>query len=186
MSRKEMCAGIRMLASMLNEAPTVDKLPLLRQIAADSKAVQEFWLGQLDEESASMALRVDWTRLFRGLSPNYGPKPPYELVYEPHSDEISGLLSLKQLYNNAGLDIAEDAHNRPDYLGFELEFAAYLLEHEGETELGTTYSQFCEQHLSWIRAFCNEAKPFAKTAFYSWHLEALEAFSDDMAAALCE
>ena len=171
----EAAEGIRVLASVLTEQPLEGRLELMRQISVGDERAAAFWEEHAgDDAGASIALRVDWTRLFRGLSPATGPRPPYEYLYAPAADEMGALLGIKLTYEAAGLTLGDEARNRPDYLGFELEFAAYLL------ETGNGAGDFAIKHLAWVPQFCAEARRYAKTGFFAWYLDMVEACVREM------
>lgn len=127
-------------------------------------------------------LAVDWTRLFRGVSPDYGPKPPYESVYraagkEDQSQMTEVLSSLMAEYQREMVVINKENRNRPDYIGLELGFVGYLLdqadqaETQGEPEQAEEFAhraaRFISNHLEkWIFRYIKEAEEYVETGFY--------------------
>lgn len=127
-------------------------------------------------------LAVDWTRLFRGVQPEYGPKPPYESVYlsrgkEDQSQMARILSGLMAEYRSENVILQEGKANRPDYIGLELGFLGFLSDKEAEArerdknEEAAQYAerrdQFLRNHLGrWTVSFCEEAKKYAETDFY--------------------
>lgn len=130
------------------------------------------------EEQVEQDLAVDWTRLFRGVSPSYGPPPPYEGVYIEGAGSPSDILqAIMQVYHKFSVDVDEKAANRPDYIGIELDFLRYLNEseagawQEGDEEKALDFQgaqkDFLSRHLGrWAEKFCDRAMEEAKTGFY--------------------
>jgi TorA maturation chaperone TorD len=184
------------LATLCNQRPDLDLVRRLRSLGGEG------FLGQIDPEStaedirrgldemsnfiagmegqsdeeAEQALAVDWTQLFRGLRPGYGPPPPYEGVYWG-SNEKKVLQAVARCYQATGVAPFEKAANRPDYIGLELDFLRYLCEQQleaqqkgDETQLETLQSaehDFLKDHLGrWAAKYCEKAIEEAKTGFY--------------------
>jgi TorA maturation chaperone TorD len=134
------------------------------------------------EQQVQETLAVDWTRLFRGVSPQYGPAPPYEGVYiEGAGNPAEILQSIMQIYHEYAVDVDEKAANRPDYIGIELDFLRHLNEKEaeawagGENETAQSYQEagrnFLLNHVwRWACKFCELAIEEAKTDFYQGFL----------------
>lgn len=145
----------------------------LREMASFINAIQ----GQ-PEEQVEQDLAVDWTRLFRGVSPSYGPPPPYEGVYIEGAASPSDVLqAIMQTYHKFSVDVDKKAANRPDYIGIELDFLRYLNEseadawQEGDEEKAFDFQgaqrAFLSRHLGrWVEKFCDRAMEEAKTGFY--------------------
>ena len=136
-------------------------------------------------ENVAEELAVDWTRLFRGLSRQAGPQPPYEGVYcEKNGIGIATLLEVKQQYQKYGLSIPEGKNNREDYLGYELDFVRHLAakaaaaqkaqKREEEEDYRTALSEFLNSHLNWTNDFCGRAADYTRTDFYSGFLILLQ------------
>lgn len=133
--------------------------------------------GKRDEE-VEQVLAVDWTRLFRGVSPQYGPPPPFEGLYVQggaNSQEV--LQSVSGFYRKNGFFPNPTFHNRPDYMGMELDFMGLLIEREADAlDLGDrnealghfrAVRSFLSEHLGvWCGDFCDRALPYARTGFY--------------------
>jgi TorA maturation chaperone TorD len=134
----------------------------LREMASFIDATQ----GQ-PEERVEQDLAVDWTRLFRGVSPSYGPPPPYEGVYIEGAGSPSDILQMiMQTYHKFSVDVDEQAANRPDYIGIELDFLRYLDEEKARDFQGAQ-RDFLSRHLGrWVDKFCDRALQEAKTGFY--------------------
>lgn len=130
-----------------------------------------------DDEITS--LKCDWTKLFRGVSPEYGPKPPYEELYGgKKSPEI--LVELASMYAETGYNF-DGIANRPDYAGIELGYIAMLSAlavnaaingSEAEYEKYTSLSEsFIRRFNKWFDKFSREAEKYAETDFYRGVLE---------------
>jgi TorA maturation chaperone TorD len=130
------------------------------------------------EDKVEQELAVDWTRLFRGVSPGYGPPPPYEGVYsEGVGSPADVLQAIVQAYHKYSVDVDEKAANRPDYLGIELDFLRHLSESEARAweeedeqkalDYQAAQQEFLSNHLGkWAGKFCERALEEAKTEFY--------------------
>lgn len=167
--------------------------PAYQSIAAYFEAKGDGPIDDLLQE-----LSIDWTRLFRGVSPGYGPPPPYEGVYrEADGVGVETIQAIERIYSKHGLVISDGRHDRSDYLGYELNFVEFLCEQiakaidtndEEEAErYRNELDHFMADHLStWVGDFCKQAVDQAKTPFYSAVLMMLnETISDaDVAAEL--
>jgi TorA maturation chaperone TorD len=145
----------------------------LREMAQYIEATLE-----LPEEEVGQTLAVDWTRLFRGVNPNYGPPPPYEGVYHSGGgDPMEVLQAVNRIYHEQGATINDEHVNRPDYIGLELGFMNFLAEREteawegDEAESAREYLEVAEKFLqvhlvTWVASFVEKALEYAKTDFY--------------------
>ncbi len=139
-------------------------------------------------------LAVDWTRLFRGVSPAYSPMPPYEASFMGDgTNDVQLIQGVDQLYRSNGLTISNDYNDRPDYIGLEFSFLQYLAEAEaqawqnGDADLACSHQEaakaFLRQHLgAWINTFTAPAMRFAKTGFYHGFLQLCERVVAEAAA----
>jgi TorA maturation chaperone TorD len=185
------------LARMFNHRPDMEFVRRLRVLGVDAftfstenelspdvaQGLQE--MGSFIEatsadpvERVEENLGVDWTRLFRGVRPGYGPPPPYEGVYsEGEADQTDVLQSIMRIYHEHSVDLDEKAGNRPDYIGIELDFLRHLSECEAEAweqekdenalEYQDAEKHFLINHLGrWVWKFCDLAIEEAKTDFY--------------------
>jgi putative dimethyl sulfoxide reductase chaperone len=162
---------------------------------ATGASLMEKFLYETQEDSLtrlSEKLGVDRTRLYRGLSPEYGPPPPYEMVWSQKWQEVSLLQVLATLYRKNGLTPSSEVIDRQDYIGVELEFIHALAMREvaaweaGDEEkaksLLTIQKEFFLEHLSpWVPFFIEKAFEFVKTDFYQGHLLMLKGFILDQA-----
>jgi TorA maturation chaperone TorD len=195
-------AGLRagtygFLANMFNQRPDMAFVRRLRMLGTEAFSIstkgemtQDVSRGLLEmgsfvestmndsEQHVQETLAVDWTRLFRGVSPNYGPPPPYEGVYIEGAENPSDILqNIMQIYHEHAVDVDGKADNRPDYIGIELDFLRHLSEREceareeGEHEAAQKYQEagrnFLLNHVGrWACKFCELAMREAKTDFY--------------------
>jgi len=195
-SAREEAGMYGFLAALVNQSPDASLVKRLRDIGVatlledcvDLEPTARQGLREIDdyvaqtlgdpEDEMATALAVDWTRLFRGIRPGYGPPPPYEALYR---QDITNPLELLQVimawYGHYDLAAAPDQLNRPDYLGLELGFLSHLAEIEARSweqgdqaaaqELRRQSDRFYVEHLSrWVPAFCQAALPHCQTGFY--------------------
>jgi putative dimethyl sulfoxide reductase chaperone len=186
------------LAAIFNNRPDVELVKRLRSIGVDTflcptefgdihedvsrglELMSDFVQETMDmpEEEVRQLLGVDWTRLFRGLRPGYGPPPPYESInIEDDNATLDVLKSLSRYYQ---LENGEP-HNRLDYIGMELEYLGYLYDNEAiewerrnlkeAAETSQEAMQFFMEHPGrWVEKFCENAQEQANTNFYSGFL----------------
>jgi TorA maturation chaperone TorD len=145
------------------------------------------------EKTVEQSLLVDWTRLFRGLQPGYGPKPPYEGVYlGENENDLKTLESVARFYAKHGVAPAENAGNRPDYIGLELDFLRYLCEQQADAwekgdeiqaqEFQLAEHNFLKDHLGkWAARYCDQAIKEARTDFYHGFIHLVKGTIADMA-----
>jgi putative dimethyl sulfoxide reductase chaperone len=145
------------------------------------------------EKTVEQSLLVDWTRLFRGLQPGYGPKPPYEGVYlGENENNFKALESVARFYTKHGVTPAENAGNRPDYIGLELDFLCYLCGQQTEAwEKGDEGQannfqmaeyEFLKDHLGrWGAVFCARVIEEARTDFYRGFAHLTKGIIEEMA-----
>lgn len=140
---------------------------------------------QEDESKLTDQLGVDWTLLFRGLRPGYGPKPPYGYLYQTMKlSEMAYLQKISSTYTSFGAEIEPSLSNRPDYLGLQLAFISFLYQQASNayqqgnsaeaTRLEMAAADFFTQELApWAPIFCQEAQAHCKTRFYHGYLDIL-------------
>jgi TorA maturation chaperone TorD len=190
------------LAAMFNQRPDVDLVMRLRTVGMDAfislehegdgaddisqgiRLMTDFVekTADLPAEQVEQDLAVDWTRLFRGISPNYGPPPPYEGLYlEGVIDPLNLFQTLIETYAEGGAEIGGDFTNRVDYLGLELGFLSFLTEQEAyalereDEEAACNFEEkarsFINEHLGlWAWKFSTTALEHAKTDFFKGFL----------------
>jgi TorA maturation chaperone TorD len=175
------------LARML-KALTGD--PTLEADIADGASLMTSFLearGEDDPSQLAETLGVDRTRLFRGVSPAYGPPPPFEMVWSKTHQDITLLQVLAGFYGEMGLAPSKEIVERHDYAGVELDLMCELALREAQawesgdpqsaTDLLETQTGFMSQHLGeWLPAFIEEALKWVKTDFYKGHLLMLRGF----------
>lgn len=162
---------------ILADVNSENLLPDIRQgVNAIVRFVQ--YAGNLTDKEVEQELAVDWTRLFRGVSPKYGPPPPYEGIYLEGGGGTEKIMQdVCRYYSENGLTINETFQNRPDYIGIELDFLNYLSEREVNamesgndnraSECQRAARMFLLEHLGkWCGKFCDLAVIHAKTDFF--------------------
>ena len=141
----------------------------------------------LDIADLAERLGVDRTRLYRGVSPNYGPAPPYESLWGDAPQGIETLQYLAQTYRLGGFTLKEDTRERLDYIGLELDYMAHLARKEvsaleaqdADVARGAQELQevFVQEHLGrWVPLYVAKALDYAETDFYRGHLHMLNGF----------
>jgi TorA maturation chaperone TorD len=137
---------LRMLGLMLC-MPNEESLPLLKELSSDQPWMQA-GLCELTE-TPLCEWQGEYTRLFINGFPNT-PAPPYESVYRHQAMFGPVVDELAKLYRNAGLT----AEQMPaDYLGTQLEFAAYLTESD-DPQAEVWLKQLWREHLQqWLPRF---------------------------------
>lgn len=136
------------------------------------------------EESQILDLKRDWTKLFRGISPVYGPSAPYALLYfKGNTNEA--MSDMSALYIDGGYDHFQEVQDRVDYIGTGFHYLSFVLlqmvqmKKEGQKvefdRLGLCADRYFDCYFSgWIPKFCEEARKFAKTDFYKSVLDLTE------------
>ena len=154
--------------------------------------------GDIPTKQLLESLGVDRTRLYRGVSPSYGPPPPYEAVWMPGVVKMTDLLQeIAAIYQSRGLAPAPDANERLDYAGIELAYIERLAQEEashwaaGEINLAleslAKQEEFLLAHIAiWTPRFVETALEHARTGFYRGHLHMLRGFIQDQLEILVE
>ncbi len=143
--------------------------------------------GNCPPRELSQQLGVDRTRLYRGVSPTYGPVPPYEALWIGKNRGSDVLPEMAGIYQSSGFALQEGIQERLDYIGVQLSYMEQLATREIETrEAGrkeevravlTCEKAFLEDHLGkWIPSFVKSALERAQTDFYRGHLYMLQGF----------
>ena len=141
----------------------------------------------LDMAELSERLGVDRTRLFKGISPLCGPPAPYEELWINYTQGTETLLNIAQTYRLGGLVLKENARERVDYIGVELEYMEHLarkevsaLEDEDTDETGRMrdlYEVFVREHPGcWVPLYVAKALEYAETDYYRGYLHILNGF----------
>ena len=156
---------LRRLA-MLLAMPEAGALEALREISS-----QEPWLSEPIAELESLPLerwQAEHTRLFVSGYPKT-PCPPFESAYRQGNMGGTAALDLQGLYRRAGLEAGETP---PDYLGTQLEFAAYLLdvgpgEGDADCPAGALTAELWDEHLCrWLPRFARDLHTQAELMLY--------------------
>ena len=145
-----------------------------------------------EPEKLCLDLAVQWTRLFRGVAPGYGPRPPYEAMYRGKEGETHAelLLDLGSLYSVAGVAISAGRSERPDHLGLELDLMGLLCSEEsgfwsqGNAEEAVRrrdlQRRVLQEHLLlWVPAYCEVILREADVPFYHGVMRALSALLNE-------
>src|SRR3972149_11901 len=82
--------------------------------------------GDFDHEELARQLGLDRTRLYRGVSPRSGVRPPYEALWIGTAGEADLLHELARIYREGGFTLKADVHDRLDYIGAQLNFLELL------------------------------------------------------------
>jgi TorA maturation chaperone TorD len=175
-------AIFQLLAAFYNINPCGELVDAAKELVAEgiddeglAKAISLIvnYGGASAGDDEILELKRDWTKLFRGVSPDYGPKPPYEELFSPW--ELTELMGeLAKVYTANGFTPSGERH---DYIGVELSFAAHLSAlrvesfKEGDLEsverYGEILGEFLENHpKKWFKRFCDAAFPKVSTEFY--------------------
>jgi putative dimethyl sulfoxide reductase chaperone len=175
-------------AAALDALATDDSLP--EDMTTGAKEMANF-IGSnaaVAVPAFSDTLGVDRTRLYRGVSPSYGPPPPYEAVWSKRVTNVAATLQeIAGIYREAGMAISPEAKERVDQIGVELDFVNQLAQREAEAwEAGETdkardllkaQASFLYLHVGdWTPPFVEKALTMAETDFYRGHLKMLRGF----------
>lgn len=150
---------LRMLGLMLC-MPDNESLPLLEELADDHP-----WMQAGLHELAETPLgewQGEYTRLFINGFPNT-PAPPYESAYR-HQVMFGPVVDeLIELYRDAGLEVGQMS---ADYLGTQLEFAAYLSESD-DPRARRWLQQLWRDHLQqWLPRFVADLCQHSRLLIY--------------------
>ena len=129
------------------------------------------------EEETLRRIAVDRTRLFRGISEETGPPPPYESMYREHRTGGASSAEVFRFYEKLGVTPPETVTESPDYLGVEIDFMRLLCRQEEEAwrngnpgralELLGAGLEFLREHLlKWVPSFCERMVERAEIDFY--------------------
>ncbi len=148
---------LRTLAGVL-AMPGEDSLPALRELAKESA-----WLQPAIKELESIPLDAwqgEHTQLFITGFPKT-PCPPFESAYRHGSMGGSATEELLGLYAKVNLTAGEMP---ADYLGTELEYAAYLLENDAEEAL---WPELWDGRLArWVPKFADDLIKHSQLELY--------------------
>ena len=145
--------------------------------------------GDNESEPHLLELKRDWTKLFRGISPEYGPKPPYAQLYSQMGD-TDFLSSIAELYLDVGYTGYKKIDDRLDYIGVILDALAVItllrqksVEDENEVEyqrLSAIFECISRQFFaSWFKEFQKLALTHVQTPFYEGALALTALVAED-------
>lgn len=125
------------------------------------------------------SLAIEFTRLFRGVKPGYGPPPPYESIYRKGERVMNEATSeVLERYRKAGLAAIKELEGEPpDHVSFELYFLGYLCSREAESLRNdeedkaavhrAQKNEFLQEHATkWIPSFCERIFGESENDFY--------------------
>lgn len=141
-------------------------------------------------EELAQTLGVDRTRLYRGVSSNFGPPPPYEAVWVNAGQETEKVLgNLVSTYRAAGFEPGGESNERVDYIGVELDFLCQLAWHETEAwqnrnvqaavNIIKQEKEFVKRVNTWFSHFSASAREYVQTDLYRGHLLMVDGFLAD-------
>lgn len=161
-------------------------IPLMAEgLALVENYVEALAKGRENEEDYRAlvdGLARDRTYLFRALAPDVGAPPPYETQYRNHLTREAGIGEMTDVYRAAGMEVGDEVHERPDYLGVELAFMTRLI--EAELDAGTealeglreSQAAFFFDHLGqWAPDYVSDALGHARTDFFIGVLKVAQA-----------
>lgn len=152
---------------------------MLGKLCADNPFSGEVFAPEINElkdrfeKTDIHDLRLDHARLFIG--PFELAAAPFGSVYLDGGRTLMGesTRNIRDLYRQAGLEMADNFNNPPDHIIAELEFAAYLISTELEPDPETAENindlklRFFRNHLgAWIAPFTRAVEQGAATGFY--------------------
>ena len=150
--------------------PTEDRLELLGRLA---DALGEGLVTMALCESDLMTLAGEYERLFGPA----GLCPPYEGLYEPDPfRETRELADIAGFYAAFGAEASGPARERPDHVGCELEFLAFLALRRATSDGGDPAAEtakaaedaFLESHLGrWLPRFCADVQEVTREPLYA-------------------
>ena len=150
--------NLRLLGGLL-ATPGKDSLETVKELAT-----QHNWLLPAVDELSSLPLdqwQGEHTHLFLSGYPKT-PCPPFESVYRNRRMNGPACTEVEDFYQRAGLQMNSD-EVPADYLGTELECAAWLLD-RGEQAL---WDELLEGHLKkWVGKFAVDLKTAATLKLY--------------------
>lgn len=162
---REINKGASLMASYLNETVNCSNRELANQLG------------------------MDRTRLYRGVSPTYGPVPPYEALWIDKNRDSDLMPEIARIYQASGFVLKEDIQERLDYIGIQLSYMEQLAIKEiGAREAGNkedvravlgSEKAFIQDHLGkWTPGFVMSALEHVRTDFYRGHLLMLRGFME--------
>jgi TorA maturation chaperone TorD len=117
----------------LANAFTYPERDMVEELLIEEISLLDLMQGSADEILQSM--QIEYTRLFINTAYESLLAPPYESYYRHDRSLLmhpSTIMDLKYLFQQAGLDLAEESELAPDHIAVEFEFMSYLVEEEHE------------------------------------------------------
>ncbi|WP_309492422.1 molecular chaperone TorD family protein [Candidatus Hecatella orcuttiae] len=159
---------------------SVKKLEGLPADAAEGVESIKLFIGRLKDAGFKLheSLAVEYTRLFRGIKPSYGPPPPYESVYREGTVWGESAAQVLRTYRQFGLGLQDEFRGEPpDHIGFELDFMRLLCGREAEAWKNRNRKEvlrclrleegFLNEHLTaWVYDFCDKVVEQDALGFY--------------------
>lgn len=163
------------------------------EIAHGAACMEAFLKKTVDLDARDLAetLGIDRTRLYRGVSPQYGPDPPYQALWVEGGVDLTELLQrIYRIYAEGGFAFGIGVHERVDYIGIQLDYLEQLVLREisaresGEEAavrktLNHEKAFFLEHVGQWVPRFVSSALTYARTDFYKGHLLMLKGFVEE-------
>jgi len=129
------------------------------------------------QEEILRRIAIDRTRLFRGISEEYSPPPPYESFYREQRLHGDTSAEVRRFYSKLGVTLPEEWTESPDYLGVEIDFMRLLCQSEEEAWLNKQPEKalellgagmgFLKDHLwQWALSFLDKMYEMADLDFY--------------------
>jgi TorA maturation chaperone TorD len=151
-------------------APVDGQSPLACEVADLTSAIHA-------EQATRLDLRVEHTRLWGGISQDYGPPPPFESVIREQRLPGDATTAVAAFYKEAGLAAHIEEAGPPDHLASELKFMALCAMREAAAWEGERDEEaldwqdrqagFLEQHLlAWAPAHCAQVAGTARTDYH--------------------
>ena len=159
-------------------AATLDRLEhSLKTVCPEAAEYVPHIIEEIHHRENPAHLEIEYTRLFVGP---YGLlAPPYGSVYLENGRKVMGesTLHAREMYLEAGLDVAETFKDAPDHIAVELEFVHFLIfkaiEAMGHSGLESAMfylvkrRAFLQNHLgAWISEFARQVEENTETHFY--------------------
>lgn len=161
------------IGNALGARPDLASLPLAAEVSALADAVAAASRGQ----PALLELQAEQTRLWGGLSKQYGPPPPYESVLLEERLPGDATTAVAAAYAEAGLSPEVPDAGPADHLGNELRFLALCCASEANAwrsgDIATARewlkreATFLTDHvLRWVPAHGSRVSGEARTAYH--------------------
>lgn len=159
-------------ATLATQAAGADQ-PLGAEVARLARAVDDAVSGTPSE----LDLRVEHTRLWGGLSKQYGPPPPFESVFREQRSPGESTTAVATMYAEADLDPEVAEAGPADHLAIELRFMSLCCirssqarrddDEVGAAEWLERQRRFLDDHLlCWAPAHCQQVADASRTDYH--------------------